>query len=141
MKYRNFDPETNQPITALQLLEKLSQQSQFAFDTINIAESIVKSEEKRKIRELSNNGKNTGNQDLTNKLLDRYGEIAKLINKRSIKRRHGNKITKSNTHNITTISEYENYLNNKYTLVKSQTDDKIIMSVKSRINELLNMEK
>lgn len=141
MQYRNFDPETNQPITAFKLLEKLNQQSQFEFDTINITESIAKSEEKTKIRKEVSNGQSNGNQNLTNKLLDRYGEIAKLINKRSIKRRHGNKITKLNTHNITTISEYENYLNTKYPLAKLQTNDKVAMLVKSRINELLNMEK
>lgn len=133
MKYRNFDPETNQPISALKLLEKLNKDSSFELDTINITESITKyNSDYNK----DDNNKENENKDITNKILKRYKKIAKLSNMKSIQKKDLNKILQ--TPDSKTISEYEEYLNNKYPLANIKTKEKISNLITTRIKDLMN---
>lgn len=132
MKYRNFDPETNQPISALKLLEKLDKDSNFELDTINITESITKYNKSHN----DNENRENINKDITNRILKKYEKIAKLSNMKSIQKKDMNKI--SQISGSKTIPEYEEYLNIKYPLANIKTNEKISNLLTSRIKDLMN---
>ncbi|KAG0674840.1 hypothetical protein C6P40_002003 [Pichia californica] len=139
MKYRNFDPETNQPISALELLQKLEKDLQFEVDTINLTELITT----KKDNNINNEEKLNENKDITGKILKKYGEIAKFINSQSIKKKQrnikksSNNSNNSNNSNILGIPEFDEYLEMKYPLTTFKTTEKISLMLKERINELI----
>lgn len=137
MKFRNFDPTTNQPIAAVDLIQKLSQDLKVQNDSLDITRLL-----KHKPHDVIDDNKNDRKEDndLTNKFLTKYEKIASIINTKSIKKH--SKISKSSsqgkTISTTNITEFDDYLNNKYPLSKYRTNEKLSILLRQRINELLH---
>lgn len=140
MQYRNFDPQTNQPITALELLQKLEENAELEVDIIDIRDVITRKEENRTQEQMKKSTQN--DRDITSRMLDRYSKIAKSINTKSVKRRQAGSPAGSTTRadgsgGGTKIPEYEDYLASKYPQVSVDTKNKLSVVLTQRIKELL----
>lgn len=138
MKYRNFDPETNRPITALELLQKLEGNAELEVDILDITDVITKKEESRTQEQAQTSAQK--DRDITSRMLDRYSKIAKTINKKSIKRRQAGTAansTRTGSSGRTQIAEFEEYLSSKYPQAGVDTQKKLSLVLTQRIKELL----
>lgn len=118
MKYRNFDPTTDQPITAADLLKEFTEPT-VSVKTFDISKLI--SEHKTP----------TTDEDLTSKYLKRFDKIADIINKNAIKKDRTVNSTKSS------LNEFDKYLKNKYPLADLRVEEKLSILLKKRITEIM----
>ena len=140
MKYRNFDPRNNQPITALELLQKLEENADLVADIINITEVITNKEKSTSSERSLDDGSRKG-RDITSQMLDKYSKIAKSINTKSIKRQHANSSSLSLSTSTSTeelkIAEYDEYLSSRYPQAGADAKQKLSLEVTKHIRELL----
>lgn len=118
MKYRNFDPNTNQPTTPSQLLATISH-----------------STDNEKLTNL-NHLLNFSSPSI---LPSSYNKIANTINSKIIKskRKAKNKSKKILSIHTESIKEFDTYLNNKYPLSKLQNNAKFSSLLKNKLKEKL----
>ena len=137
MKYRNFDPGNNQPITALDLLQKLEKNADLEADVINITEVITKKKQSTSSERTLDDGSRK-DRDITARMLDKYSKIAKSINTKSIKRQHTNS---SSLFSLSTdelkITEYDEYLSSRYPQAGADAKKKLSLELTKHIRELL----
>ena len=136
MKYRNFDPTSNQPINAVDLLEKISTLTSTENHTVDLVELLTK-----KTHERTKALPTPKDKDLTVNLLGKYSKIADLINRKSVKRRKTSGIDKQSVKVSTQIAEFDNYLESKYPMAKTRTKEKFTKLLNDRIRYLLEEEK
>lgn len=123
MKYRNYDPKTKQPITAVSLLKSLSETKAVETDTVDINQL------------LSNIDSSGKEKDLTAKTLKKYSKIANLINSKVIKRNSSKNVKNINREHI---KEFDDYLESKYPQAKAITNEKYSLIIKQRVKELID---
>lgn len=121
MKYRNFDPSTDQPISAAALLKKCDDFNEIKLKSFDITNAIAESKP------------NSNNEDLTSKFLKRFDKIANIINSNAIKK--GSKSTVKHKENLT---EFDKYLKNKYPLADIKTEEKFTILLKERIKDIVD---
>jgi hypothetical protein len=131
MKYRNFDPETDQPISAAKILGELSQTKQFEKNVIDISQLLNKRSEK-----LTENKSNE--KDLTSRTLKKYNRLARIINSKVTKRKESLKNSGTSIIHREHIKEYDDYLENRYPLANFKTKEICSKIVKERIKQLIN---
>lgn len=140
MKYRNFDPHNNQPITALELLQKLEENADLEADIINITEVITKKGQSTSSERAQDDGSRK-DRDITARMLDKYSKIAKSINTKSIKRQHTNSSSLSTSTSTSTeelkIAEYDEYLSSRYPQAGADAKQKLSLELTKHIRELL----
>ena len=144
MQYRNFDPQTNRPITALELLQKLEENAELEIDIIDITDVIAKKEESSTQEQTKKQAQK--DRDITSRMLDRYSKIAKSINTKSVKRRQAGSSAGSTTRaggsgGGKQIAEFEDYLVSKYPQASVDTKRKLSVVLTQRIRELLGSKK
>lgn len=136
MKYRNFDPQNNQPITALELLQKLEENADLEADIINITEVITKKGQSTSSERTQDDGSRK-DRDITARMLDKYSKIAKSINTKSIKRQHTNSSSLSTSTEELKIAEYDEYLSSRYPQAGADAKQKLSLELTKHIRELL----
>lgn len=140
MKYRNFDPDTNQPITAVELLERISTDVNFKDKPFDITTLLSDLDKNKSVKNDSVTTKKEEN--LTGYVLQKYNRIASLINASSIKKkqRNSNSNSTSSSSKIPNIPEFDTYLDTKYPFAKIKTKEKYTILLKQRINELIQYD-
>lgn len=138
MKYRNFDPNTDTTITVVQLLQKLSGESfNPDIDSIDINKLITRSEEKGKV-ETTNQQRVSSKENLTSKVLQKYGKIASVINAKVLKQKSGKVHSNTKASTNLRIAEYDRYLNDQYPLAALRTEEKCSILLKQRVKEMID---
>lgn len=121
MKYRNFDPITDQPISADKLLHSISESNEIKLKTFNISQAISQSKT------------TPSDEDLTAKFLKRFNKIATIINKSATKKGANSRLKDRDN-----LNEFDKYLKNKYPLADIKTEEKLTLLLKKRIEEIIN---
>ncbi|TID15831.1 hypothetical protein CANINC_004361 [Pichia inconspicua] len=124
MKYRNFDPSTDQPISAVDLLKKYNEFDEVKIGNLDITKVIAQS------------NSNPTDEDLTSKLLKRFDKIANIINTNAIKKKSSLGVKRKEN-----LTEFDKYLKNKYPLADIKTEEKLTILLKERIKEIVDDRK